>query len=354
MKEKIIKIFLILITIISIWLLYLKQKKQKGQIVLGFAGDTMLGRLVNKKIDHAGYKYVWGNALPLLKKTDINIINLETTLTKSEKRVPKVFNYKAAPDKVKSLQEANIHVVNLANNHMLDFSDEGLIETVRTLDNAKIKHVGAGKNIQDARKPVVIEKNGIKVGIIGYTDYPQDWKATEAKPGTNIIKIGDIKQIEQDIKNVRPNVDILILTIHWGPNKRQRPTEEFQDFAHQIIDAGVDIIHGHSAHIFQGIEVTRKNKLILYDTGDFVDDYMVGPVTRNDWSFFYQVTVDKSGIKKLKLTPLLINNMQVNVATGKEKENMIKHLKTLSEELGTKINDNLKLTTPINKNKKIN
>lgn len=73
-------------------------RTHKKEIVIGFAGDTMLGRLVNKKMDHVGYTYVWGNVLPILKKNNINIINLETTLTKSEKKVPKVFNFKATPD----------------------------------------------------------------------------------------------------------------------------------------------------------------------------------------------------------------------------------------------------------------
>jgi len=345
MKREVIKIILFLVVAILIFYGYAKLKRKAKKIIIGLAGDTMLARLVNKKMDLVGYTYVWGNVLPILKKNDINLINLinlETTLTKSEKKVPKVFNFKATPNKVQALKEANIRIVNLANNHMLDFYYEGLLETLQTLDNAKIKHIGAGANIHQARKPIIIEKNGINIGFIGYTDYPLNWKATENKPGTNVIKIGDIEQIKKDIKEVREKVDLLIMSIHWGPNKRQRPTKEFQKFAHEIIDAGIDIIHGHSAHIFQGIQL-YKNRLILYDTGDFVDDYRVGPEIRNDWSFLFQVTIDKTGIKKLTLIPLFIDNMQVNIATGKEKENIIKHMQKLSRELGTQIGDNLEI-----------
>jgi len=336
---KTILFFLLVLAVLATAFLYLKKEKKEKTVILGFGGDTMLGRLTNKTIDKKGYAYPWGNIIPLLKSTDINIVNLETTLTNKTKKVPKVFNFKATPDKVKTLQMGNIHVVNLANNHVLDFYDSGLIETIETLDKAKIKHVGAGATIQQARKPVILTANGIKIGIIGYTDYPADWAATENKPGTNVIKIGDIQKIKQDIKEVRPHVDILIATIHWGPNMRQHPPKEFQDFAHQMIDAGIDIIHGHSAHIFQGIEV-YNNKLIMYDTGDFVDDYIVDPVLRNDRSFFYKVCVDTSGIKKVKLIPLLISNMQVNMAEGENIKEAEKKIKKLSAQFSTKI-DNL-------------
>ena len=326
---------MVIIIIIAIILQYRNHKKENN-IILCFAGDTMLGRLVNKRIDKTNYAYPWGNILPILKNTDINIINLETTLSNSNKKIPKVFNFKATPDKVKSLTKASINVVNLANNHILDFDTEGLLETIQTLNAAGIKHVGAGKNLEMAKKMVTIKKNGIKIGVIGYTDYPKAWAATKEKTGTNFIQIGSIQKIKNDIKTAKKNVDILIITIHWGPNMRQQPPKEFQDFAHQIINAGADIIHGHSAHIFQGVEV-YKDKLIMYDTGDFVDDYKVDSLLRNDQSFLFLVTVNKTGIKKIKLIPLLISNMQVNKAEGEEKKEMIKKIKKLSAEFNTHI-----------------
>ncbi len=93
---------------------------------LGFTGDVMLGRLVNDTVSLYGYRYPWGNVLPILQKSDLNVINLETTLTKRSQAVPKIFNFKADPDKVQCLIEANIDVVTLANNHLLDFGEEGL------------------------------------------------------------------------------------------------------------------------------------------------------------------------------------------------------------------------------------
>jgi len=232
--------------------------KHKKVVTIGFAGDAMLGRLVNKVIAKKGYKYPWGNILPLFEQTNLNIINLENTFTNSIQKLPKVFNFKADPANVQSLKKAHINVVNLANNHILDFGNEGLFDTIQTLNTTGIKHVGAGKNKQKAKQAVIITENNIKIGIIGYTDNEPGWKAQASKPGINYIKVGDIATIQQDIKIIRSQVDILIVTIHWGPNMRQRPNQEFINFAHAIIDSGVDIIHGHSAHIFQGIEVYPK------------------------------------------------------------------------------------------------
>lgn len=315
--------------------------KEKASIIIGLTGDVMLGRLVNDTISKKGYAYPWGNMLPSLHATDLNIINLETTLTKSTDAVPKVFNFKADPDKVQTLKEARIDIVTLANNHSRDFGDTGLQETITILDAAGILHVGAGLNTKDAHHPVIITKKDICVGVIGFTDNEPDWKATEIKPGTNYVHIpNDNAKIIDAIKKLRPQVDILVVTFHWGPNMREYPSQEFIEAAHAMVDAGADIIHGHSSHVFQGIEVYR-NKLILYDTGDFVDDYVVDPILRNDQSNFYLIYVTEKGIEKLKLIPIIINNMQVNRASGLIEQEIINRVKKRSVPFGTKIIDNI-------------
>jgi len=298
-RSAIIILIVIVILGVEVAINMMSQKKEEQAITIGFAGDVMIGRLVNEIIDQTGYQYPWGNMLPYLHKTDLNIINLETTLTHSTKKVPKVFNFKASPDRVQILKEANIDIVDLANNHSLDFEVEGLHETIAVLDAAGITHVGAGATIAAAKKPVIIEKKGIRIGIIGCTDNEPEWKATENKPGTNYVNINDAQSVDElckNIKELRPQVDIVVLTIHWGPNMRKHPSAEFVAAAHKLIECGVDIFHGHSAHILQGIEL-YKNALIMYDTGDFVDDYMVTPSKRNDHSALFLVTIDKNGIQ---------------------------------------------------------
>ncbi len=340
MKYK--KALLIILSISIIILSIYTNKRDYAMVRIGLGGDTMLGRLVNTTITQKGYSYPWGNIIPLLSNTDFNLVNLETTLTTSTDIVPKTFNFKADPNKVQTLKIGNIHAVNIANNHILDFGESGLIETIQTLDQDGIAHVGAGNNIQEAKRPIIFEKNGIRIGIIGYADYPQEWAATDTKPGINYLQIGDIATIQDDIAQIRKEVDIIILSIHWGPNMRQRPTQEFRDFAHAIIDAGVDILHGHSAHVFQGIE-EYQNGLILYDTGDFVDDYAVTESLRNDWALFFEIELEKQNTKvkitQLKLTPLFISNMQVNKAEGQTADQILEKIRLLSGEFNTVINE---------------
>lgn len=312
---------------------------EKQMVHIGFYGDTMLGRLVNETIDQTSYAYPWGDVLPLLVQNDLNIINLETALTYSNNKVPKVFNFQATPDKVASLKLAHIDVCNIANNHILDFSNEGLYETVATLDQANIKHVGAGKNITQAAEPVIITHKDITIGIIGYTDNEPTWQATAQRPGTNYIEVGDIETIRRQLNMFKHKVDLVVVSIHWGPNMRERPTQAYIDFAHAIIDAGAHIIHGHSAHIVQGIEL-YKDGIIMYDTGDFVDDYAIDPRLRNDYGCIFLVNATKDdGIQEMRLIPTRIDTMQVNKAVGHDYIRIMNHIQEVSRPFGTIISD---------------
>lgn len=315
-------------------------KNQHG-ITIGLMGDVMIGRLVNEMLDRQPPNYIWGDALPLIQDNDLNVINLEAALTHATKKVPKVFNFKAQPKYVQSLTVANIGVANLANNHILDFAEEGGLETLQTLTQAKIPYVGAGRNIQEASKPIILNIQGIRLGILGCTDNEPSWEASPQRLGTRFVEIEDPdnprhQTLISDIISLRSKVDVLILSIHWGPNMRERPTKAFRTFAHKMIEAGVDILHGHSAHIFQGIEV-YKQKLILYDTGDFVDDYYVDPILRNDRSFLFLVTLSLSGLIQLRLVPVLISNCQVNLADENDAKISCSRMQALSEELHTSL-----------------
>lgn len=300
-------------------------------MIIGFMGDVMIGRLVNENLSSAAPSYLWGNALSEILKTDITIANLEAALTHSTQRVEKVFNFKSDPKNVQVLHEAQIDVVNLANNHVLDYAEEGLLETLDTLKKAGIHYVGAGRSLKEAKTPVVITAQGMTIGVLGFTDNEPSWEADASSPGTRFVTVGDIEKIRDDIIKLRKEVDILIASVHWGPNMRERPSPTFIRFAHQLLDLGVDIFHGHSAHIFQGIEFFDR-KLIMYDTGDFVDDYYVDPVLRNDRSFFFKVEVDQNGIRGVELVPVLISDFQVNLSNDIE---TVKRMQALSSEFGT-------------------
>jgi poly-gamma-glutamate capsule biosynthesis protein CapA/YwtB (metallophosphatase superfamily) len=313
----------------------------RDKILLGLAGDVMIGRGVDRAIAQKGYDYPWGNVLPLIRSTDINLVNLETTLTHSTKAVFKTFNFKATPDKVQTLTRARITAVSLANNHILDFDTQGLYETIQTLKAAGILYTGAGANDEEAARPALITKNGFTLGLLSYTDNEPGWKAGAQKCGVNYMDIGDSHDTQRAlgaVQRLRPGVNLLVVSLHWGPNLCEEPPTYFSDFAHQLIEQGADIIHGHSAHVCQGIEVYR-NRLILYDTGDFIDDYIVHTALRNDLSFFFLVHLTPNTIESLQLVPVLISNCTVNRATGSEQRWAIKRIQELSAPFGTTISD---------------
>jgi len=307
---------------------------------IGFTGDVMLGRTLDKVIDQRGYDYPWGNVLPIMRVADVNIVNLETALTSSNIKADKTFNFKAARDKIKSLERAHISIANLANNHILDFSRKGLLDTIETLDSAGIKHVGAGKNPEEANASVTQTIHGITIGVLGLTDNEPAWKANDG-PGTNYIDIDDESQYQgviSSVRELRKKTDILIVSIHWGPNMREEPTQRFINFAHLLCDHGTNIIHGHSAHIIQGIEF-YNGSLILYDTGDFVDDYAVDSGLRNDLSAYFIVQVKKSGLVSLQIVPTCIHAYQVNEAVRYDREWVIARMQHLSSKFNTRIDE---------------
>lgn len=291
-------------------------------VILAFTGDVMLGRLVNRVLTFDGYQYVWGDTLDTLREADLRLINLECVISDKGSKwttTPKVFYFRANPDATFTLLTAGINFVSNANNHSLDFQEEALLDMLNRLDQNGIAHTGAGQNLAYASKPVILRKRDVNIGVVAFADYPPEWAATENRAGINYLPVdaGEqaLKPVEQSVKSMRAaGADYVILSMHWGPNMREFPTEEFQMFARAVADLGVDVFFGHSAHIFQCVEV-HNGRLILYDTGDFVDDYAVDLDLRNDQSFLYLVTLEDGRISEVRLVPVLISNFQVNLAT---------------------------------------
>lgn len=240
-----------------------------------------------------------------------------------------------------ALAAAGIDYVSMANNHAMDFRAEALLETIRHLDRHGIAHAGAGASLVEAAKPALIEAAELKVGIVAFADHFQEYAADADSPGTNVIEIdcGDrtMGRVRGAIRAARAQgADLVVFSIHWGPNMRQAPTPEFVEFAHAVMDGGADIFHGHSAHLFQGVEI-YKGKVILFDTGDLVDDYYVDPGLRNDRQLLFVVTVGDGGIRRVDLIPLHIDRMQVNLARGETFEAIKKRVRRLSKPFGTEI-----------------
>jgi poly-gamma-glutamate capsule biosynthesis protein CapA/YwtB (metallophosphatase superfamily) len=222
--------------------------------------------------------YIWGDALEELERArpDARIINLETAVTQSDDWLEKGINYRMHPQNVGCLTAARIDCCTLANNHILDWSEQGLIETLETLHAARLRTAGAGRNADEAQAPAHLPR--MLVYSLGCEDsgIPPSWAASAERPGVDFLadlSTRSAERLAKRIDSTRQPGDLVVVSIHWGGNWGYRVPRAHTEFAHRLIDAGgADVIHGHSSHHPKAIELYR-GRLILYGCGDFINDY---------------------------------------------------------------------------------
>jgi len=310
---------------------------------LGFVGDVMLGRGVDAELRRRPPESFWGTVRPVLRCADTVFANLECAVTEhlqEWRETTKVFHFRASPSAIEVLRAGNIGCVSLANNHSLDFEVEGMLDTLRFLDQAGIAHAGAGRNLAEARRAALVDVAGLRVGVVSATDNEPAFAATPSQPGTWYLEIGDDPDAPRSLAAAadtarNSGARFVVLSVHWGPNMVTEPPAAFRRFAGQAMDFA-ELLQGHSAHLFQGVE-TRPGRLILYDTGDFLDDYAVDPELRNDWSFVFLVDVSLSGRpERLRLFPVRLDYAQVNLALGDERDEICDRMVARSAPLGVR------------------
>lgn len=314
-----------------------------GRADIILLGDVMLGRGVDAEW-RAGKpaEAFWGSVLPVLRDGDGVFANLECAITTHAarwSRTPKVFHFRASPGTTAILRAAKIRWVSLANNHSLDFEPEGLLDTIEHLDEAGIAHAGAGRDRAAAMAPSLVTVGGLRIGLIALTDNEAPFAATDARPGTWYTPIATtdavLAPIAERIASLRQSGAMLVIvSLHWGPNMVVEPPPHHRAFAHALIGLGADLVHGHSAHLVQGVELWR-GRPVLYDTGDVLDDYAVDPVLRNDHGMLFRLGVDADGPVMLTMLPLRLSFAAVDLAEGETARTICARMQRLSAALGT-------------------
>lgn len=314
-------------------------------LTLALIGDVMLGRGVDAALTQMQPQAMWGDVLPHLWQADLRIANLECALTRHTQpwtRSWKLYHFRAAPSAVRFLQAARIDACVLANNHSLDFEARGLVDTLRTLDAAGIRHAGAGLDYAEAAKSALIEVHGpspCRVALLAFTDNEPDFAAGPQHPGTHYLEVslesGTLARVADAIAQARAQgADWVVFSNHWGANFVERPSADFRRFAQRVIELGADVYYGHSAHLCQAIEI-HQGKPILYDTGDFIDDYAVDPVLRNDHSCLFRLLFDQGQLQRIELVPVTLDVAQVALARGDDFAAIATRMARLCAELGT-------------------
>jgi len=271
-------------------------------IHLSFVGDVIMSGNVEKMLIEKGYDYPYTEVTKWFTEDDITIANLETPVTtRGTPPENKEFIYKSPPAALPALKKAGIDVVNLANNHSMDQGVEGLLDTFTHLDENEIAYVGAGKDMERAYAPVIIEKNGIRVAFLGFSRVIPEvsWYAGKNKPG--VAATYDPALAVKAIQEARSQADLVIVIPHWGEERKDDPLANQMELARAYIDAGADLVVGGHPHVLQGFE-TYKDKWIAYSLGNFVFTRSTEPRT---WeSMILQASCTKSGDCALKAIPV--------------------------------------------------
>jgi poly-gamma-glutamate synthesis protein (capsule biosynthesis protein) len=233
------------------------------------------------------------------------------------------------PANLACLVAAGFDCCSLANNHVLDWGYAGLEETLAAVQHTPIHMAGAGRNQAAAAAPAVIARPGIgRVLVFAFgtptSGIPLTWAATADRAGVHVVpelSAAAVRALSTTVRDRKQPGDIAVASIHWGSNWGYTIPEQHIAFAHQLIDvAGIDLVHGHSAHHVLGIEVYR-DKLILYGCGDFLNDYegIRGyEAFRPDLGLLYRACLDvaRGRLLRLELIPTQIRHLRVQRASA--------------------------------------
>lgn len=317
------------------------QPMSQGTVNIMAVGDIMLGRGVADSLKACGLDFIYPfqEVRSILDRGDIVFGNLEHPITERKESLDPAFKYilKCEKNAVSGLTFAGFNVLSLANNHIMDYYEGGLTDTLEILDSNGIARTGAGRNPDEARNPAVVEINGVKVGFLAYSDFAEavykgnpsiKFGAEAGKGGVAPLKP---EYIREDIEKIRKDVDILAVSLHWGIEDSYEITDRQTEIAHRICDFGADIILGHHPHRFQGIEIYH-GKPIVYSLGNFIFDQ----VPENQESFILSLTYEGSTLVGLEASPVRTTAQnQVVPLDSREAEEMVARQLQLSQALGT-------------------
>ncbi|MBI2896903.1 MAG: CapA family protein [Deltaproteobacteria bacterium] len=267
------------------------RRTTSARVRLALAGDFAPTDAAMKIIRRRGYRYPYEATARILRDADVSFANLEAPVTGSPEifPLPKRWIYAVDPAATEAWRWLGLDVVSLANNHVTDHRDRGVLDTVRHLDAAGIAHVGAGAGEGAARRPVVFDVGGTRVGFLAYLEdraqYNLYFRAFAVGDGVGCARFG-LRDLTEDVRRLRREVDVLVVSVHWGDNYRPITASQ-REMARHLADLGVDVVAGHHPHDVQGVEVRGKT-VILYSLGNYAwgaighDTLRVGTIARID------------------------------------------------------------------------
>ncbi|MES2931056.1 MAG: CapA family protein [Patescibacteria group bacterium] len=249
----------------------IKKEEPSKETTLFFVGDIMLDRGVESSVArnfNGDYRTLFDN-VGSLHNADILFGNLEGDISDKGANVGSEFSFRMDPKVADTLSEAGFDIVSFANNHVGDWGVPVFADTLERLASAGIEKTGAGKNKKEAEAPVIIKKNGVRFGFLGFSDVGPNW--IEAKDNAPGILLASDPRLPEIIQNAKTDCDVLIVSFHWGIEYEKTHNARQEALAHSAIDNGADMIIGHHPHVMQDVEV-YNGKPIVYSLGNFIFD----------------------------------------------------------------------------------
>ena len=274
----------------------------KEKIKIVFTGDFCPHLRIEKLAIDGNYKAVFNDVKSEFEDNDLNIVDLECPLTNGTTQIEKTGPHqKAHPKAIDLLNEINVGLVAMANNHILDYGDKALLETMDLCKKNGILTIGVGKDLTAARLPVIKEIKGIKIGFLNFCE--SEWTiAKEESPGANPI---DLIENFYAIQALKQKTDKIIIIAHGGNEFYHLPSPRIKKTYRYFIDAGADAVISHHTHCYSGYEVYKKAP-IFYGLGNFIYDW---PDKVNDhWNFGYLVRLSIKDQIDFEIRPFKQNN----------------------------------------------
>ena len=249
-------------------------------------------------------KYLGKSLLQEMNNSDIMVVNNEFTYTNRGTPIPgKDYIFRADPKLVSNLEMMGTDVVGLANNHVYDYGEVGLLDTLDTIKSAQMPYVGAGRDIQEASEPIYYIINGRKIAIVAATQIERSYnytkEATEDSPG--VLKTLSPVRYAQVISQAKKNADYVICFVHWGTEGTNAYGMDQRTLAEVFAQAGADAIVGGHTHCLQGVDVIQGVP-VFYSLGNFY--FSQEPEMPQDYdTAMAQLTVEKDGTLQARLLP---------------------------------------------------
>jgi poly-gamma-glutamate capsule biosynthesis protein CapA/YwtB (metallophosphatase superfamily) len=307
---------------------------------IGLLGDVMLGRKVAESLAARPAVELWSPAVRgACASCDAMVLNLECCV--SDRGAPislipdKPFFFRSPPSGIAALTAVGASVASAANNHALDFGADPLVDTLEHLRRSGIAPVGAGADVEEARRGAVVPAGALRLGVLALSDHPAEYAAAE-RPG---IAHAELYRrlpdwVAAELGRLRSRADVVLAFPHWGPNMSTRPSSGRRQRALELLAAGADAVAGHSAHVFHGVELTASGP-VLYDLGGALDDYAVDPRLRNDLGLL--ALWRPRGEPELELIGLRLAHCRTELAENGDAEWIARRLTSACAELGSTV-----------------